>query len=40
MVQGNLAQGGWKQSGIGREGSLDAMLEHFTKRKTVAINMA
>ena len=31
--------GGYKQSGIGREFSLEGMLESFTQRKNVTVNM-
>ena len=34
----NLPYGGWKRSGLGKEYSLEAMLEHFTSSKTVLIN--
>ena len=39
VVQPMLSYGGIKQSGIGKEGSLQAMLEHFTEAKTIIINM-
>jgi aldehyde dehydrogenase (NAD+) len=39
VVQPNLPFGGWKESGLGREGALEDMLEHFTKKKTISINM-
>ncbi len=39
VVQPNLSYGGIKQSGMGREASLEAMLEYFTEKKTVIINM-
>ena len=39
VVQPMLPYGGVKTSGIGKEASLDAMLEHFTHRKTVIINL-
>ena len=39
VVQPMLPYGGFKTSGLGKEASLDAMLEHFTHRKTVMINM-
>ncbi|MDX2028359.1 MAG: aldehyde dehydrogenase family protein [Alphaproteobacteria bacterium] len=39
VVQANLSYGGFKNSGIGKEASLEAMLEHFTKKKTVLVNM-
>jgi acyl-CoA reductase-like NAD-dependent aldehyde dehydrogenase len=32
--------GGYKQSGIGREFSLEGMLESFTQRKSVTVNLA
>jgi len=31
--------GGYKQSGLGRENSLEGMLEGFTQRKSVTINL-
>ena len=31
--------GGYKQSGIGREYSLEGMLESFTQRKSVTVNL-
>ncbi len=40
VVQPNLSYGGVKQSGLGKEASLEAMLEHFTTKKTVILNMA
>ena len=39
VVQPMLSYGGVKSSGIGKEASLQAMLEHFTCKKTVIINM-
>jgi acyl-CoA reductase-like NAD-dependent aldehyde dehydrogenase len=39
VVQPMLSYGGIKKSGIGKEASLEAMLEHFTSKKTVLINM-
>jgi acyl-CoA reductase-like NAD-dependent aldehyde dehydrogenase len=39
VVQPGLSYGGTKQSGLGREASLESMLEHFTHKKTVIINM-
>lgn len=39
VVQPMLPYGGYKTSGLGKEASLDAMLEHFTHRKTVLINL-
>ena len=32
--------GGIKQSGIGREFSLEGMLDSFTQRKSVTVNLA
>ena len=32
--------GGFKQSGIGREWSLEGMLEGFTRRKAITVNLA
>ncbi len=40
VVQANMSYGGIKASGIGKEASLESMLEHFTHKKTVIINMA
>lgn len=34
----SLAYGGWKTSGLGKECSLESMLDHFTQSKTVIIN--
>nr|WP_314256828.1 aldehyde dehydrogenase family protein [uncultured Devosia sp.] len=34
----NLSYGGWKNSGIGKEFTLQSMLTHFTRSKTVQIN--
>ena len=34
----NVAYGGLKQSGLGKELTLESMLEHFTSSKTVIIN--
>ena len=39
MVQPGLPYGGFKDSGVGQEASLHAMLEHYTKSKTVMIRM-
>ncbi len=39
VVQPGLSYGGVKSSGIGKEASLEAMLEHFTHKKTVIFNM-
>jgi acyl-CoA reductase-like NAD-dependent aldehyde dehydrogenase len=40
VVQANLSYGGVKSSGLGKEASLEAMLEHFTTKKTIIMNMA
>ena len=39
VVLPNLSYGGVKQSGLGKEASLEAMLEHFTHKKTIIFNM-
>jgi acyl-CoA reductase-like NAD-dependent aldehyde dehydrogenase len=39
VVQPGLSYGGIKSSGLGKEASLEAMLENFTHKKTVIINM-
>lgn len=39
VVQPNLSYGGIKHSGLGKEASLEAMLEHFTEKKTIILNM-
>jgi aldehyde dehydrogenase (NAD+) len=39
VVQPGLSYGGVKQSGLGKEASLEAMLEHFTQKKTIILNM-
>ncbi len=39
VVQPNLAFGGYKSSGLGKEGSLGAMLEHYTRQKTILMNI-
>ncbi len=36
--QANVPYGGFKLSGLGKENTLEAMLEHFTCSKTVMIN--
>jgi acyl-CoA reductase-like NAD-dependent aldehyde dehydrogenase len=35
-----MSYGGYKQSGLGREFSLEGMLESFTQRKSVTVNLA
>jgi aldehyde dehydrogenase (NAD+) len=39
VVQANLSYGGVKSSGLGKEASLEAMLEHFTQKKTIIVSM-
>ena len=39
VVLPTLPYGGYKKSGLGKEASLDAMLEHYTHRKTIIINL-
>lgn len=39
VVRPGLSYGGVKQSGLGREASAEAMIEHFTHKKTIIINM-
>jgi acyl-CoA reductase-like NAD-dependent aldehyde dehydrogenase len=40
VVQANMSYGGVKSSGLGKEASLEAMLEHFTHKKTIILNLA
>jgi acyl-CoA reductase-like NAD-dependent aldehyde dehydrogenase len=40
VVQSNMSYGGIKQSGLGKEASLESMLEHFTHKKTIILNMS
>jgi acyl-CoA reductase-like NAD-dependent aldehyde dehydrogenase len=39
VVQPGMSYGGVKQSGLGKEASLESMLEHFTHKKTVMVNL-
>jgi acyl-CoA reductase-like NAD-dependent aldehyde dehydrogenase len=39
VVQANMSYGGVKQSGLGKEATLEAMLEHFTHKKTIIFNL-
>jgi acyl-CoA reductase-like NAD-dependent aldehyde dehydrogenase len=39
VVQPGLSYGGVKHSGLGKEASLESMLEHFTHKKTIILNM-
>lgn len=38
-IQPNLSYGGFKKSGLGKEASLESMLEHFTRKKTIVVDM-
>ena len=40
VVQANLSYGGVKSSGLGKEASLESMLEHFMHKKTIMVNYA
>ncbi|HSK39365.1 MAG TPA: aldehyde dehydrogenase family protein [Arenibaculum sp.] len=40
VVQPNLSYGGVKSSGMGKEASLESMLEHFTHKKTIIMNLS
>jgi aldehyde dehydrogenase (NAD+) len=40
VVQANMSYGGVKQSGLGKEASLESMLEHFTTKKTIIFSLA
>jgi aldehyde dehydrogenase (NAD+) len=40
VVQANLSYGGVKSSGLGKEASLESMLEHFMHKKTIMLNYA
>lgn len=37
-IQPNVSYGGFGRSGLGKEASLEAMLDHFTRSKTVVMN--
>jgi aldehyde dehydrogenase (NAD+) len=39
VVQPNVGVGGTKSSGLGHEGTREAMVEHFTRRKSVLIRI-
>jgi len=39
VVQANMSYGGVKNSGLGKEASLESMLEHFTHKKTIILNL-
>ncbi len=38
-IQPTLSYGGFKKSGLGKEASLESMLEHFTRKKTIVVDM-
>jgi len=40
VVQPGMSYGGFKTSGLGKEASREAMLEHFTRKKMVMVNLA
>ena len=40
VAQANVSYGGVKNSGLGKEFSLESMLEHFTHKKTIMISMS
>lgn len=40
VARPGLSYGGVKLSGLGKEASMEAMLDHFTHKKTIIINMA
>jgi aldehyde dehydrogenase (NAD+) len=40
VAQPGLSYGGYKNSGLGKEASLEAMLDHFTQMKTILVNIA
>ncbi|MEA2755794.1 MAG: aldehyde dehydrogenase [Aliidongia sp.] len=39
VVQANMSYGGVKSSGLGKEATLESMLEHFTTKKTIILNL-
>jgi aldehyde dehydrogenase (NAD+) len=38
VVQANISYGGVKSSGLGKEASLESMLDHFMHKKTIMVN--
>jgi acyl-CoA reductase-like NAD-dependent aldehyde dehydrogenase len=40
VVQANMSYGGVKNSGLGKEATLESMLEHFTTKKTIIFSLA
>jgi aldehyde dehydrogenase (NAD+) len=39
VVQANMSYGGIKSSGLGKEATLESMLEHFMQKKTIILNL-
>lgn len=39
VVQAGIPYGGFRESGLGKEASLEAMLEHYTKQKTIIVDL-
>jgi acyl-CoA reductase-like NAD-dependent aldehyde dehydrogenase len=39
VVRPGLSYGGFKHSGLGKEASLEAMLAHYTRKKTVIMKV-
>lgn len=39
VVQAGMPYGGYKNSGMGKEATLEALLDHYTKSKTVIVNL-
>ncbi|MEM8570938.1 MAG: aldehyde dehydrogenase family protein [Pseudomonadota bacterium] len=37
-IQPNVSHGGFGRSGLGKEATLEAMLKHFNRSKTIVIN--
>lgn len=37
-IQPNVSYGGFGRSGLGKEASLEAMIDHFTRSKTIVMN--
>ncbi|MEI4473876.1 aldehyde dehydrogenase family protein [Frigidibacter sp. MR17.24] len=37
-IQPNVSYGGFGRSGLGKEASLEAMVEHFTRKKTIVMS--
>ncbi|MEB3702156.1 Aldehyde dehydrogenase family protein [Candidatus Bealeia paramacronuclearis] len=39
VVMPGLSYGGFKSSGLGKEASFEAMIDHFTRKKTIIMNL-